>query len=104
VIGYPFGVAEVIPKAGKVLLGNSAGAFVGIVGIANSKDEFLRAAARALSTMDFDLIEVADAGVVRSPDEWSEADPGLREKLAFLKVGNPIECGAFHAFDDCGNR
>jgi hypothetical protein len=106
VIGYLywFGVAEVIPKAGNVLLGDAARAFVGIVGIANSKDEFLHAAARAFSAMDFDLIEVADAGLVRSPEDWSEADPALRERLACLNAGNPIECGVFHAFDGRGDR
>lgn len=91
-------VAEVIPRPGNDLLGDAEGAYVAVVGIADSKVDLLKRATLAFSAMNFDLIDLEDIEQVRSIEQLGAADPVLRERFAALRIDNPIEVGTFHTF------
>lgn len=96
--GFWNGVAEVIPRAGNDLLQGADGAYVGVIGLANSMAEFMGAVKVALDAMDFDVLEVADTEFIDSIEKWTGADDLLRERAANLSMENPIELGSFHCF------
>jgi hypothetical protein len=98
--GYWVGVAEVIPNAGNDLLNGAAGAYVGVIGIANSESEFLANAKTAFAAMDFDLLDLEGVESIHSLEQWTRADESLREKIPTLSIENPFECGIFHCYSD----
>ena len=97
---YWAGVAEVVPRYGNNLLEGAEGAYVGVIGMASSAPEFFSKANAAFAAMDFDMLDLADVGSIRSVEDWTNADDGLRMKLASLSTSNPIEFGTFQCFSD----
>lgn len=92
------GLAEVIARPANDSLDGADGAYVAVVGIAESELDFHRKARFALSAMDFDLIDLEDVEQVRSIEQLGDADPILCERFATLRSDNPIELGTFHSF------
>ena len=97
---YWSALAEVIPRPGNDLLNGAEGAYVAIVGIADSGRDLLRKATLAFSAMDFDLINLEDIEQVHSVEQLQHADPVLTERFTALRSDNPIEVGTFHSFRD----
>lgn len=97
---YWAGVADVIPKENNDMLGGAAGAYVGVVGIADSKAEFASNVRAAFLAMGFDLLDLDEVEEIDSRELWSNADPSMREKLSALSATNPLECGVFHSYSD----
>ncbi|MGO4551975.1 hypothetical protein AB4059_12865 [Lysobacter sp. 2RAF19] len=95
---YWAGVAEVIPMSGNHLLEGADGAYVGVVGVAQSEKEFIANAKAALSAMEFDMLELTERELIPTVERWINADDSLREKLSTLSAQNPIEFGVFHSF------
>lgn len=95
---YWAGVAEVIPMPGNHLLEGADGAYVGVVGVANSEKEFIANAKAAFSALELDMLELAERELIPAVELWVNADDRLREKVSMLSAQNPIEFGVFHSF------
>ena len=92
--------AEVEPRQGNSLLGAASGAYVAVVGLAQSESEFRSALRRAIEALDFELVDVDDLRQFNSTKDLAGFDAALRERVSTLHKGNPIEFGAFHSFSD----
>ena len=90
--------AEVLPLTGNALLGSASGAYVPVVGIAVSENEFRVGVGRAMTALEFDLVELAEVRQLKSSSDVAGLDAALRERVNTLHAGNPIEFGSFHAF------
>jgi hypothetical protein len=101
--GFWSGVAEVVPHAGSDMLGGADGAYVGVVGLADSQDVFLERVRSALSAMEFDVMDLADVEFIESPEHWTESDEVMRDRAASLNRQNMVECGTFHCFTGSEN-
>jgi hypothetical protein len=90
--------AEVVPRAGNALLGSATGAYVPVVGIARSEQEFRVGVDRAMGALDFELIDLEEVRQLRSSSDIAGLDEVLRDRVDMLHDGNPVEFGSFHAF------
>jgi hypothetical protein len=90
--------AEVAPRAGNAMLGSAAGAYVAVVGVGCSEQEFRVGVERAMGALDFELIVLEDVRQLRSSADIAGIDDVLRDRVSMLHEGNPVECGSFHAF------
>lgn len=90
--------AEVLPLAGNALLGSASGAYVPVVGIADSEHTFRVGVDRAMAALEFEVVDLAEVHQLQSSSDFAGLDEVLRERVKTLHVGNPIEFGSFHAF------
>jgi hypothetical protein len=90
--------AEVAPRAGNTLLGSAKGAYVPVVGIAHSEQEFRAGVDRAMGALDFELIDLEEVLPLHSSSDIASLDEVLRDRLDMLHKGNPVEFGSFHTF------
>jgi hypothetical protein len=94
------GIAEVVPRRGNDLLGAATGAHVAAVGLARSESEFRSALIRAMSALDFEVVEVDDVRQICLMTDLVDFDDSLRNRVNALHADNPIELGSFRAFSD----
>jgi hypothetical protein len=90
--------AEVVPLMGNALLGSASGAYVPVVGIADSEHTFRFGVDRAMAALEFEVINLAEVRQLQSSSDLAGLDELLRERVKALHAGNPIEFGSFHAF------
>jgi ribonuclease PH len=94
------GTAEVVPQDGNTLLGSATGAYVAVIGIANSEEDFHSCVTRAINALGFELVELDEVQQLESPTDVENLDEKLHERLDVLHEDNPVEFGSFHAFTE----
>ena len=87
-----------VALAGNALLGSALGAYVPVVGVADSEQTFRVGVDRAMAALEFELLDLAEVQQLQSSSDFAALDEVLRERVKSLHVGNPIEFGSFHAF------
>jgi hypothetical protein len=93
------GTAEISPHPGNDLLGTATGAYVAVVGLASSQDEFLSGVDRAMDALGFRVVAISEVQPVKAFDT-ADFDEMLRDRLDLLSEENPVEIGRFHAFSE----
>jgi hypothetical protein len=90
----------VVPRAGNTMLGSASGAYVPLVGVAQSELAFRVGVDRVMGALDFEVVELDEVRQLRSPSDIAGLETVLRDRVNMLHEGNPIEIGSFHAFSD----
>ena len=93
-----FGVADAIPKPGTTTLGNAMGAYVGVAGLARTKDDFRALVTGSLDQLGFSLFELDDVFSIPRGMSAESVEPELAKRVAQLTESNPFVFGSFHAY------
>lgn len=88
---------EIAPNIGNDLIGSAAGAYVSAVGIAKSKSEFISNVGRAMSALNFKVVDIDDVCILKSENIGS-VDERILNGIKLLSEDNPVELGSFHLF------
>lgn len=92
------GLAHVRPWEGNTLLGNGIGAFVPVVGLANSSDELATLAATLLYHHEFEVIEVDDIELLSHRLQRHQVESDLLSIADELSEDNRVQLGAFQVY------
>jgi hypothetical protein len=92
------GLAHVRPSLGNTALGNSAGAYVAAVGLADNADTFARLVSEKLHEYDFQVVEVEDIELFERRSAKYEVDPEVTNMAESLNTENPVALATFHAY------
>jgi hypothetical protein len=94
------GLAHVRPQRGNDVLQGAMGAFVAVVALANSEDEFVNQVVKKLNSYDFDVIEIKDIELFRKRSESFNVDQEVSSLVNSLTSKSPIALHKFHSYSD----
>ena len=83
---------------GNTALGNSTGAYVAAIGLADDADAFVRIVTARLHDYDFQVVEIEDIEMFDKRSGRFKVDPEVTSMAASLDMENPIALATFHAY------
>ena len=92
------GVAEVVPVAGNSLLEGAQGAFVGVVGLSRSEDEFKELVSSSFQSMGFEVFQLKDVEQISTEKDLERLDLDMRTRAVSLSQSCPFAVGVFHSY------
>lgn len=92
------GVADVIPQAGNDSLPTGRVAFVSVVGLASTAEEFKERVKLLFKALEFELFDLDDVHQVADDAELGKLGPELRKHVSSLSPKDPVAYGTFHAY------
>ena len=91
-------MAGVRPRPGNQLLGDSRGAYVNVLALANDEPQFVEKATLALSALGFDIFEVEDVEPLQDRATRVLIDDELIRLAEEVRASGETQLGTFHAF------
>ena len=101
---YWAAAAEVLPRASNDLLGSATGAYVPVVGLAETERAFRAEVDRSMDALGFDVVTIEDVQRLRSSVDTSGLSEVMKERVGALNENNRLEFGSFHSFSGKGER
>lgn len=83
---------------GNTAIGNSTGAYVAAVGLADDVDAFVQIVTARLHDYDFQVVELEDIEMFDKRSARFKVDPEIASMAASLNMENPIALATFHAY------
>ena len=93
------GLCEVKPLSGNDALAGAAGAFVNVVALGRTAEDFENMACAALRSCDFEVLSVADVGTVEEREQRGDLVQELGQLAGFLTEEGPVRFDEFQAYE-----
>jgi hypothetical protein len=94
------GLAHVRPLPGNDLLEGAIGAFVTVVALARSEDDFVSQASYKLQSYEFEIVEIEDIEPWKVRIEHFPVDEHIQGLVRSLGSDNRVLLGTFHEYEN----
>jgi hypothetical protein len=97
-MGIWIGLAHVTPVAGNDALAGAIGAFVPVVALTSTQDEFVSLLTYSLESHGFDVVEIEDIETWEERTQRFPVDEQIQALVRSLKADNPIQFSTFQSY------
>lgn len=100
IVGTWIGLAQVKPRPGNEMLGIATGAFVPVLALARTQDDFVNKVVAKLESYDFDVVEIDDIELCKARFKQPDISNEIIALETLLSEDNPVTLHTFQSYFD----